>query len=548
MIKVYLWILKLLSPLWKILGADTDQLLLILKTKAELVLRAPVSINARKKAKDLKLPSWARELLKVALSSLFGLIYCPFLFIPNREIALLYAVFLYLATITMSMIMTFSTQLIDTTDNIVLLPRPIKDSTMVLYRLLFGIYQFLISAIPMAIPMIVILSMQSGIIHGLYFFALLLPVLVLVFALLQMLVMLLLNIFTIRMFNKLIVWLQGSMLIIFFICCRSSFFDKVALLNLDFTLKYTTLLSFMPPFWIVSIWLQQAPLWMYFVVGLIPLMCLLFIVIVLAPKYSSKLSQLSNDGEKVKSKNKEKSITSTYKKKRFFILKNKPAQSTYVFMHKYMSRTKEFKMSALSSFYYVAITTFPVLMNVFKILQGQNIVLKNSQLLFPVYSFSFPLSMAILAICGSSHYKASWAVYAAPDNIKGSIKFGSGWAVFTRLFVPAFLIWSIIALVVSKMQIWSNLIFAFSNMLLLTMLFVLFMLKEVPLSIPADEQANKGMARSIRIIITMLIGVAIGAFHIFLVMKLYWWVHILLATLNVIATWLVADKIVNSNE
>ncbi len=327
MIKAYLWFIKLLSPLWTLLGADSNQLLLIIKTKATMVLRAPVSLNPRKKAKDLNLPPWARELLRAFISALFGLIYCPFLFIPNREIAVLYAVFLYLTTISMSTVMTFSTQLVDTADNIVLLPRPIKDRTMVLYRLLFGIYQFLLSAIPMSIPMVVILMIQSGVLSGLYFFVLLLPVLILVYAILQMLIMLLLNIFSVRMFGKLIVWLQGIMLILVFIGCQSSFWSKVSALNLDFTLKYTTLLSFMPQYWVASIWLHKAPLWMYLAIWGIPLLSLLFIVVVLAPRYSSKLSQMGNGSEDAKPKKKEKNPSSSYKRKRFFILKHSAAQS-----------------------------------------------------------------------------------------------------------------------------------------------------------------------------------------------------------------------------
>jgi ABC-2 type transport system permease protein len=541
--RLFLFLVKIMAPVWKLSGADVRQLLLILDVKLMMSNREPVSIKSGSSKKKYNLPPAIRAFIRILLPAGIGITYIPILLlIPDKEVGLLFTTFSYFLFAGMLLIMTFSSQLTDTSDNIILLPRPVNNRTLVLYRLLFTGYRFLITAVPISFATVITLMIRDGWLRGLYYLLLTLPGLVLTFAMVQLLLILLLRIVPVSIFKKTVFWLQAVMVAWVFLSMQGSFLNRITQTDLSFALEYTTLLSFMPQYWIVTAWMHTAPVWIHIVLWLSPVICLFIIVRYLAPRFSSRLSEMGN-GSEAPVKITQQKKKAPYRKQQFFLLRHPAARAGYLFTRKFISRTPEYKMTVLPSYVYVVITAFPLLGDIWNMLTTGNVTIKDHKWFFPLYILLYPITTALAALRVSSQYKASWIYELAPFRIKGYVRLGAGWALFTRYYIPAFLLWAALALTLTRMAIWSNMVLTLANAILIFLLQTLLLSKDLPASVsPEDQKANK-QSGFFKVIFIMLLSIGIGALHILLAMNLFWWIHLLLSGMSIAAAWLVWDKI-----
>ncbi len=541
--KLFLYLVRLLSPLWSMLGADSRQLVLILKLKIELSNRQPLAVRSGSGKKEYNLPPWLRAFFRVLLPSLLGLTYIPvLLFVPDKELGLLFVTFAYFLFSILLLVMNFSSQLTDTSDNIILLPRPVHSRTMVLYRLLFTGYSFITAAVPLSFAIVITLMVRDGWASGLYYFLLTLPGLALVFAFVQMLLILLLRFVSGQKFKKLVYWLQALLIGWVYLSMQSSFYNKLKQTNFSFTLEYSGMLSWMPQYWIVKAWTHTAPLWMYVALSGMPLLCIFLIVRFLAPKFSARLTEIGS-GFEAAAKTAAKEKTRPFRPKRFLLLQHPAARSGYLFTRKFTSRVTEYKMTVLPSFFYIVFTAVPVLTDLWKVISTGSGSIKQKNWLLPVYMLMYPITAALMNLKSSPQYKAAWVYETAPYQIKGQVRLGAGWAIFVGYYLPAFLIWGCLALIVTKGALWGNLLLAGINAAVLFLFQVLLLSKEMPASIAPEDQKAQKQQGFFRTILIMLLSVAIGAVHIFLLASFFWWALLLLAGIGLALCWLLWGKI-----
>ncbi|WP_118972238.1 hypothetical protein [Taibaiella koreensis] len=540
--RIFLSLISILAPLWRLAGADSRQLLHILRLKTTLSNRAPVSLRSGSK-KQYNFPPLVRSLLNMLLPALLGITYVPMLLlVPDKEVGLLLVTFSYFLFATLLLVMTFSSQLTDTADNVILLPRPVNSRTMILYRLLFMAYKFLASAIPLSFAPAIALGIRDGWMRGLYYLALTLPGLTIVFAAIQLLLIVVLRFVSGQRFKKLVYWLQIIFIGWVYLCMQRSFLDKLERTDLSVVLQHTTLLSWMPQYWITEAWMHTAPWWMYLALWGGPVICFLFIVRILAPKFSERLSEMGSGFETASRSSIRKARRATGQKS-YLLLKHPAAKAGFQFVRKFTGRVTEYKMMVLPAYAYVIFTAFPLLSDIWKLLSTGAGHIKASRCLFPVYMLMYPITTALMNLKASPQYKAAWVYEVAPGSYRGYVRQGAGWGLFTRYYIPAFLIWSVILLAATKGALWSDLVLTGCTCTAIYLLQVLLLFKEMPASIPAEDLKAQKSQRFFVTLLIMLLSVVAGMVHAFLIVPLYWWIHLLLAAMSLAAAWLLWDKI-----
>ncbi|WP_118950925.1 hypothetical protein [Taibaiella helva] len=542
--RIFLALVKLLSPFWTLSGADSRQLLLILKLKTTLSNREPISWRAGGSKKQYNLHPVLRSLLHMLLPALLGLTYVPLLLIiPDKEIGLLLVTFSYFLFAALMLVMTFSSQLTDTSDNSILLPRPVNSRTMILYRLLFMGYKFLTSAIPLSFAMIIALSIRDGWLRGLHYLALLLPGLTILFAAVQLLLILVLRFVSGQRFKKIVYWLQAIFIGWIYLSMQHSFMDKLESANLSVVLRYSRLLSWMPQYWITEAWMHKATWRMHLALWGSPVISLLFIVRVLAPKFSERLSEMGSGFETAAKGRTREARSTRAKQKHYLLLRHPAAQAGFLFARRFASRTTEYKMMVLPAYAYVIFTAFPLLSDIWKVISTGEGSIKAAKCLLPVYMLMYPVTAALMSIKASAQYKAAWVYETAPGSFRGHVRLGTGWALFTRYYFPAFLAWSVVLLIATRGALWSNLILMACNCIAVYFVQVLVLFKEMPASVSAESLKEEKSQRFFTTILVLALTALVGVLHAFLLLPLYWWVHLLVASLSLIAAWLLWDKI-----
>lgn len=520
-------------------GADRHQLLLILSTKMLIADREPIQGGGKKK---VTLPGWLRSVFRVLLPALLGLTYLPILlFIRNRELALLFVTFSYFLFASMLLLITFSGQLADTSDNIILLPRPVNSRTMLLYRLLHTGYRFITASVPLSFAVVIALGLKYGWSSGLYYFLLTLPGLAIIFALVQLVLLTALRFISGQKFKRLIYWIQALLIGWFYLSMQHSFYDKLEQSDLSFTLQYSSFLSWMPQYWIARIWMHTAPWWMYLALWGSPLAALFFIVRVLAPRFSARLSEAASGTVK-----RNKTVVrqaKSFRTRRYIFLRHPAARAAYIFIRKFTARSPEYKMAVLPSYFYIVFTTVPVLKDAWTILSTGSGTIKEGKWLFPLYLLAYPLTTALLHLKISPQYKAAWIYETAPYRIKGQVRLGASWALFIRYYVPAYLLWSALALTITKGSLWADLLLVLVNSALIFLFQVLFFFREMPASIAQEDNKAQKQQGFFKTIFIVLLGLVLGGMHAFLFHAFYWWALLLLTGISLALCWLLWDKI-----
>lgn len=133
---------------------------------------------------------------------------------------------------------------------------------------------------------------------------------------------------------------------------------------------------------------------------------------------------------------------------------------------------------------------------------------------FLIYVVFMVLQVAIHEISYADDHKASWMFFAAPIERPGEILSGSIKAIMVRLFIPAYLIISILVLLAWGAPAIDDLIFGFFNNFLMGLVLVIVNPYRLPFSIPPNVKAQTGsFARSL---LTLLLVGGVGLMHYFL--------------------------------
>ncbi|MEQ1554597.1 MAG: hypothetical protein ABL929_10480, partial [Ferruginibacter sp.] len=332
----------------------------------------------------------------------------------------------------MTLITDFSSVLLDTTDNQIILPRPVNSKTFFVARLVHILVYLLQFTIALSLFPIIFTFAIFGFLVGIASIATVLLTVMFAVFITYLLYILILKVSSEEKVKNIISWFQIAMTIIF----AAGFQIVPRLINVDKYLNATMPIHWytylLPPFWMAHT-LQAIQELKADIPHIIMIVCALVLPIFtfwimikfLAPSFSKKIAALGNniaDDKIIKTKN---SIV-LEEKLSPILCTNKAEQAGFELTWKMTSRDKSFKIQFYPSLAYLVVFAFVfVFKNGKDFANTWNNLGASSNFLWFVYLPMFTISAAISLIAFNENFAASWIYLSKPIYKPGSLISGA---------------------------------------------------------------------------------------------------------------------------
>ncbi|QKJ30041.1 hypothetical protein HQ865_09820 [Mucilaginibacter mali] len=524
--KLFLRLLRSFDPVLSKAGVDTGQLHEILRVKLMMDNRRPRTLFAKRRASSGNVGNpWMLMFITMLMGFFIGLL----LFFTNMPLAghtFYFTIFMVLMCFTL--VTDFTTVLIDTRDQYILLPRPVNDRTIAVSRILHITIYVLRLALVQGLPGII----MAGIADKNVFSSLLMLIEILEATFLSILIVNLIYLAMMRSvnpqrFKDIISYFQiaFSTLIFAVYYLLPKLIDFKVLRGMDLLSHWWAYI--LPPVWIAALngaVIHASQITVVIaalaVLGLVtPIIGLWFVVKVLAPGFNRKLAALSTSESVETAVKVKKEYKEDFRDKIANIVAPDPVENAgFRISWKLAARTREFKMKAYPSFGFVPIMFLYFTLSTGKgMTMGQKMakVQGGASYVFLVYLSTIVLSTILTYITQSEKYKSAWVYYALPIGQPGKILSGMYKAVVTLYFLPFVIILGIGMSIVWGPQVINDIILSFFICVIYGILMALFAVKGLPFSKPVMNKQGGG--RAISSLVTLgLVGI-LGFGHFFIV-------------------------------
>ena len=445
------------------MGVDYHQLECILRVKLTMDNRRGFSTSTKKKDSSNQL--MLQSFVYAVVGSFIGILIDS---IGHTLTAYTVVFSMIMVIIAMLMISEFTNVLMDTRDNSILMPRPINSRTIVLAKILHIAFYMLHMSFSLSLFVIVTTLINHGFVAML--FLLLLIVLAALFTLF------LTNIFYLGLMNvvngqtlkDIIVYFQVAMAILFMggYQIMPRMMDMYDISNIQIPIHWWSYL--VPPLWMsnsmeasINSVYDSSHLIFFACALLVPILSLIFVIKVLAPKFNKALAQLDVAGSKekkvVKEKNEGKGFVSRLSR---LSTKNRVESTAFDMVWLMSGRERKFKQTVYPSFGYIFIF---ILIFAFKSKDAFNLesLAKSNKYLWFIYTTIF-VSFSITQQLGySDQNKSSWFYQILPIEKPGEVLLGSFKSVMIKYYVPIYLIVSIASLAIWGIPVIDDLVLGF---------------------------------------------------------------------------------------
>jgi hypothetical protein len=510
-----------------------------------------VSAVAQARRKKNAKPVTMATVGTMLVSLLMGLLFLfSFSFGANLVTQLTFFYTLLFFMLSMTLIADFTSVLIDVRDNMIILPKPVNDSTFVVARLLHIFIHICKIVLPMSIPGIVYMVMNTGVLAAIVFFFIILLVTAFVIFFINAVYISILKITTPKKFQNIISYLQ----IVFAVIMYGSYqvfprmIDRLHMNELDLATKKWT--SFYPMYWFANTWnvlinggnTSQV---IFAILGLLtPIVSVWVVVKYLAPSFNNKLAMISGsgeEGEKPVVKKNEKGVSFSDRLSNW-LTSSSPERMGFRFVWKMTSRSRDFKLKVYPTLGYMLVYAIIMFMNSrdLSIEEFREDATKGKILIISaLYILSLLLVTAIGQVIYSDKYKASWIYYTAPLARPGEVIAGGAKAVILKFYIPIVVVVTIVGIFISGISILPNIILGLLNEVLIACILMYVSNKMFPFSL---HQANSKKAGSIfKSLLVVIISsiIALGHYLIYSI----WPALIICIILSGIASWFMMDSI-----
>lgn len=527
------WILKFVLFLAKRLagqGVDFERLKIITETKI-LMDRRRVYLNWRQKQqKENSNPL----LITLLLYGLFGAFAAAIIMAMQSLMGGMIFIHSYLLfMMTMTMITDFSSVLLDTTDNQVILPRPVNSRTLFIARLVHILVYLLQFTIALALVPLIAIFFKYGFLTGMASIAtMLLTVALAVF------VTYLLYAFILRFSNEqkvkdIVGYFQIFMTVFFAVAFQViPRLTDMNILSTDFHIHWYSYL--LPPVWMAmlldSVYTHQLDLPHAVMSGMaltIPAITFWLMIRYLAPSFSRKLSALNNDSGGSKTAATALAQPKSLSEKLSAITcRSKTESAGFEMVWKITARDKGFKLQFYPSLAYLLVFIF-----VFVFKSGQD-VQTLWQKLPGTKMFLFFVYLCILSIANSrifvefnENFLASWIYQSTPVLKPGEIISGGLKALLIKFYLPIYAILFSFGYYVWGNGIIDDFVLGFFNNILIFLVTASFTEHYLPFSRQTNTKQQSG--RFAQVMLQMLIIAALVGLH-YLVIQVDWLIYLLI--------------------
>jgi ABC-2 type transport system permease protein len=511
-------------------GVDFERLKIIAETKL-LMDRRRVYMNWRQRQqKENANPL----LITLLIYTFFGLLMGFLVFtLDSLALAMVFIHSYLLFMMAMTMITDFSTVLLDTTDNQIILPKPVNSKTLFVGRLVHILVYLLQFSIALALFPVVFIFIKYGFTVGMV--SILTALLTTMFS---VFITYLLYALILRFSNeqkvKDIVGYFQIFMTIFFAVGFQVLPRLINFNNLSGDFHLNTYSYLLPPVWmaltlesIYELNFDTIHLLMIACAILLPILTFWIMIRYLAPSFANKLAALNNDSTG------KRSVVSERKTKRNISEKlsrvfcgSKTENSGFEIAWKITGRDKGFKIQFYPSLAYMFVFIF-----IFVFRSGRDInnlwenLHTTKMFLFFVYLPMFSVASSIMFMPFHENFQASWIYQATPVIKPGQIISGGLKALLTKFFIPVFLILFLFSLSVWGVSIIDDFALGLFNNIL--MFFVIANLTDHYLPFSRQQNTKQQSGRFLHIILQIItIGALVGLHY--LVLKNSWVIYCLI--------------------
>lgn len=517
--KIILKILKLFSGLFARQGVDTGQLFDIVETKLKMDKRRVHFQFRQDQAKNEN----ANRLTFVLLFYGFFSLFIAMMIYGLQEIVLSMIIFhsYLLFMMAMTLVTDFSSVLLDTTDNQVILPRPVSGKTLFVSRMVHvSIYLFQFAFAISFIPVIAIAA-RFGILTGLVSIVTSFSTVLLSVFFTYLLYLLILRYSSEKKLREIVTYFQIFMTILF----MAGYQVVPRMINLsavdgNFSLQWYS--YFAPPVWMAATleavyqhYYDTIHVSMILLAIILPLLLFWLLNKYFAPSFGRKLAAVQQDGTvqaETKSKTKRGNTRSLSEKLSTFICKSPIERASFEATWKITSRDKQFRLQFYPMLGYLAVLIFIFTRNdrggdFWENLQS------GSKFLWFVYIPLFMVNSSLGFIAFNENYQAAWVYFSSPVDRPGHLVSGSLKTLFVKFFVPVFIILFGASLVIWGPKIIDD--FAFGLLINLNCFLAMANLTKhyLPFSMQPNVQQQSGRFIN-ALILFVLIGLLIGMHYL----------------------------------
>lgn len=526
-------------------GVDFDRLKIVAETKI-LMDRRRVYMNWRQKQqKENSNPL----MLTLIIYSFFGLFIGAMVFTLKSMILNMIFIHSYiLFMMAMTMITDFSSVLLDTTDNQIILPKPVNSKTLFVARLVHILVYLLQFTIALAIFPIVFIFIQYGLVTGLVSVVTILLTVAFAVFLTYLLYALILQFSNEEKVKDIVGYFQIFMTVFFAIGFQViprliDFHELSAMFELQW---YS---YFLPPVWMALMLdafntgnFDSIHLGMIACAVIFPLLTFWLMVKYLAPSFAKKLAALNTDNSQQKTDNITVQKTTTISEKLSAVFcRTKTEIGSFETVWKITGRDKNFKLQFYPSLAYMLVFVF-----IFVFKSGRNAeslwrdLPTTKMFLFFVYLPMFSIANSLVFITIHENFQASWIYQSTPVAKPGYLITGALKAVLLKFFILIYLSLFAFAFFVWGVGIIDDFVLGFFNNIFIFLLMANLSDYYLPFSRQPNTKQQSG--KFVQAFLQMLIIAALVGLHYLIIIK-YTWLTFCVLPLSIAGCFLLLKRI-----
>lgn len=507
-------LLDLSAWIFRATGVDYDQLRAIVSTKLTMDNRRQLVGYARKRKKD---PANTFG-LTLFFYSIFGAFVSLAMYnIPSFILSMIVFFTYIIVMVSMTLITDFSSILLDTSDNTIILPRPVDSKTLFAARIThILLYLGQLAAGLSIIPSIVVFVQYGGILFAAFWIFVGLSILTSL-VMTNALYLVIMQFASEERLRSIINYFQIVMAIVIMAGYQilPRMIERMDVKTFVFDIQWWSFL--VPPVWMAASMQtvlfklnDVAHLSLVFCAFVLPAIGLYVVNRFLSPAFNRRIATLGEGAQQIeKEKRQGRDII---RKISYWVTKSTEERATFDIIYKVLGRDRKIKLKIYPSFGYIAVFGLIFMMRSQEDLATTWSNLPQTQYhLMLLYLTFMVLQVALYEIPYSDDFRASWIYYSAPLPNPGEILSGALKAICIRLFFPGYLIISTFVLVIWGIGVLDDVIIAMFNNFIMLMILALINKRQLPLSMAPDVRSQSG--NLMRSILTFLLIGTLGLSH-----------------------------------
>ncbi len=525
-------------------GVDMPQLIAIVETKLKMDERR-VYMNWKQQQQREN-----RNHLRIILLTflVYGVFIAATMFIVDSLLlSMIVALGFVLFMMSMTLVTDFSSVLLDTTDNQIILPKPVSSKTFFMARLVHIIIYILQFSLALGILPIIACFYKYGPLTGIIFLITFFLIVLSSVFFTYLLYLLLMRFVSMAKIREVITYFQIVMALVFLagfqLLPRMMGAD---IFKTEFVLHWYSFL--LPPIWMAytidafhSFNFDGLHLLMILLALGIPVLFYFILIWYLAPSFSQKLGGMdtaSSEDVAVPGKPYKRPLSTYFSG---WMTKNNIEKSSFEMTWKMTSRDKTFRLQFYPSLGYT------VVISVIFLFRGSHgpfqlhlsELAETSNYLWLIYIPVLSMSASLNLVGYNDQYQAAWIYYSLPLSQPGFVLSGAAKALFVKYFLAIYVLLFVFALYIWGPVLIPDFILGLCNDALMYLVTAYVARHYLPFSRQPRVQQQGG--KFIQVILQMLVIGVLVAIH-YLVLHLPY-VKYILMPISVAACWLLLTNL-----